>query len=59
MKNPFVKAPPGVQRLLLKLIKYDLNVVHTPGKYMYIADTLSRLYLPHKGNDNIDDELED
>lgn len=36
-KKPLAKAPPRVQRLLLKLMKYDLHVVHTPGKYMYIA----------------------
>ncbi|KAJ8031349.1 hypothetical protein HOLleu_28054 [Holothuria leucospilota] len=57
-KKPLAKAPPRVQRLLLKLMKYDLHVVHTPGKYMYIADTLSRSYLPHEGNDKLDEELE-
>lgn len=45
---------PRLQRLRLKLIKYDLNVGYLAGKYMYIADTLSRDYLPHTNEDEID-----
>lgn len=36
---------PRLQRLRLRLLKYDLNVTYKPGKYLYIADTLSRAYL--------------
>lgn len=28
------------------LMKYNLDVVHTPGKDMLLADTLGRAYLP-------------
>lgn len=31
-----------LQRIKLKLMKYDLEVVHCPGKDMHIADALSR-----------------
>lgn len=34
-----------LQRLKLKLLKYDLDVEYMPGKLLYVADTLSRLYL--------------
>ncbi|XP_071948690.1 uncharacterized protein [Antedon mediterranea] len=30
--------------MLLKLIKHELDVKYVPGKYMYIADALSRAY---------------
>jgi len=34
-----------LQRLKLKLVNYDLDVHYIPGKYLYVADTLSRAYL--------------
>lgn len=34
-----------LQRMKLKLLKYDLNVMYVPGKYMYVADLLSRSYI--------------
>ena len=33
---------PRIQRLMLKLQRYDTKMTWTPGKYLYIADTLSR-----------------
>ncbi|VDI69620.1 Hypothetical predicted protein [Mytilus galloprovincialis] len=44
-KKPLVNAPPRIQKLMLRLQKYDINVVYKPGKLMYISDTLSRAYL--------------
>ena len=41
-KKPFVKSPPRLQRLLLRLQKYDVNIAFVPGKYMHVEDTLSR-----------------
>lgn len=35
-------CPLRVQRLLLRVQKYDLRVTYTPGKYLVAADTLSR-----------------
>lgn len=40
------KTPPRLQRLLLALEKYDLEVKYKPGKEMFLADHLSRSYLP-------------
>ena len=39
------KAPPRIQRFLVRLQRYDFNVEFTPGKYLFIADALSRAYL--------------
>ena len=35
-------APPRLQRMLLQLQKYDIKIVHVPGKQIPVADTLSR-----------------
>ena len=42
-------CPPRIQRLRLKLQKYDLKLAYVPGKYMYTADTLSR---PNQNENN-------
>ena len=55
-KKPLVKCPPRVQRLLLRLQKYDISITYVPGKYMDIADTLSRASLNEKF---VDSELID
>ena len=46
MCKPLVKAPLRLQRMLLRLQRYDLSVNWKPGKEMTIADTLSRATLP-------------
>lgn len=58
-KKPLSNAPPRLQRLLLRLQRYDLNVSYTPGKYMFIADALSRAYLKPEfgGEEMIDAQL--
>ena len=45
MKKSLTKASPRLQRMLLRLQKYTLNVVYKKGKDMHIADALSRAYL--------------
>ena len=35
-------CPLRIQRLRLRLQKYDLKLIYTPGKYMFTPDTLSR-----------------
>ena len=45
MKKPLSQTPPRIQRLLIRLQKYQLEVRYVPGKYLYIADTLSRAFL--------------
>ena len=49
-KKPLHSASPRVQLMLMKLLKYKLEVGYVPGSKMYIADTLSRAYLPRSGN---------
>ena len=43
--KPLHQAPARLQRFLLQLQKYDLQVTYKPGKYLYVADTLCRSYL--------------
>jgi hypothetical protein len=44
--------------MLLKLQQYKLNVHYKRGKDLYIADTLSRAYLPLRDDDSLEEELE-
>ena len=45
MTKPLSQTPPRIQRLLIRLQKYNLTVYFVPRKLMFIADTLSRAYL--------------
>ena len=45
-KKPLLNAPKRLQRMLLRLQKYSLCLQYTKGTEMYIADTLSRAFLP-------------
>ena len=45
------KASPRLQRMLLRLQKYTVNVIYKPGREMHIADALSRAYLSSEGAD--------
>ena len=49
-------APPRLQRMLLKLTKYDLEVRYIPGKQQTISDCLSRAPLKVTESTNINDE---
>lgn len=51
------KVPARLQRFMLRLQCYDLQVVYKPGKYMYTADTLSRAPLPEKTLVEFDKDL--
>lgn len=43
--KPVACTTPRLQRMLLRLGRYQLNVKYTPGKDMHMADALSRAYL--------------
>ncbi|KAL1446523.1 hypothetical protein WDU94_003657 [Cyamophila willieti] len=45
MKKNINDVPARLQRMLLRLFKYDLKVMYKPGSQMYISDALSRSYL--------------
>ena len=54
-KKPLFKVPPRLQRMRLRLQKYNLKVRFVPGKFLYIADTLSRAF--DQSNAPIDSEM--
>ena len=43
--KPIHAVPERLQRMMLRLQKYDLNIKFKKGSMMYLADTLSRAYL--------------
>ena len=45
VKKPLVSAPKRLQRMLLRLQRYNYTVVYRPGSQMLLPDTLSRAYL--------------
>lgn len=54
LTKPIGKAPARLQRMLLQIQKYDIQVRYTPGKDMLIADTLSRAVAPTTTHDEGD-----
>ena len=42
---------------MLRLQPYDLKIKYVSGKYLHMADTLSRAYLPDIPTSKIDDDL--
>ena len=44
-KKPLYAAPPRLQRMLLQLQRYDLDVTFKPGSQIPVADTLSRNFV--------------
>ena len=44
VKKPLRQAPPRLQRMLLQLQQYDIQVKHLSGKRIPVADTLSRKF---------------
>ena len=53
-KKPLASAPPRSQCMLLRLQKYDITVIHRPGKEIPVTDALSRKHM--KSTDNLGDE---
>ena len=45
MRKPLNQAPTRLQKMLMKLQRYDCTLVYKKGKDMHIADMLSRAYL--------------
>lgn len=58
MKKPLYDIPPRLQRIMIRLQPYDLKVLYKPGKYLYIADTLSRAALSEQTLKEVDQELD-
>ncbi|CAB3987536.1 Hypothetical predicted protein [Paramuricea clavata] len=58
LRKPFHQTPLRLQRMLLQLQRYSMEVIYKPGKEMYLPDTLSRAYLNEEKEDLLDEELE-
>lgn len=41
-KKDIATLSPRLQKMLLKMMQYDFSIRYVPGKFMYVADTLSR-----------------
>ena len=48
-KKSLLSAPGRLERMILRLQKYNIDVVYKPGSQMYLADHLSRAYLADQG----------
>ena len=56
--KPLHSAPKRLQRMLMQTQKYNLRVNYKKGKEMFLADTLSRAYLPEINSCHFSQELE-
>lgn len=56
--EPLLSAPKRLQRMLLRLQKYDINVIYVPGREMLLADTLSRAYIQYSTKGEAETEVE-
>lgn len=56
-KKSLCHAPPRLQRMLLRLQRYDFTLRYKPGKEMVIADTLSRACTTGDTTDRMEEEL--
>lgn len=57
-RKPLLSAPKRLQRMLLRLQQYDINVTYVPGRDMLLADTLSRAYLPESTKGECETDIE-
>ena len=57
-KKPLVSAPKRLQRLLLRLQQYHVDLKYKPGSQMYLADTLSRASLKNVTQSKAEEETE-
>lgn len=49
ISKPIATAPARLQRMLLRLQPYCFKLIYKPGKFLFIADTLSRAVEPVSG----------
>ena len=61
LKNIFMKninkAPPRIQRFMMRLQRYDSQMEYAPGRTIVAADTLSRAYLANEESEISEEEM--
>lgn len=59
-RKPICDTSPRLQRMLLRLLKFQLTIEYLPGSKMLIADALSRAYIAEdtKVSDDLTEDLE-
>ena len=55
--KPLSDCPLRVQRLMLRVQRYDMKVSYTPGKFMYTADALSRAVDPEADQNEREEDI--
>ena len=55
MKKPIHPAPLRLQKMILRIKPYAVNVKYVPGSSLVLADTLSRPFLPFETPDQPDE----
>ena len=58
LKKPLHQAPVRLQKMIMIVLKYSIDVVYRPGKYLAIADTLSRAFLPKPPDSALEEKFE-
>ena len=58
LRKPLHQAPARLQRMIIAIQKYSINVTYKPGKELAIADTLSRAFLPDTLEDYMYEDLD-
>ena len=57
-KKPLHRAAKRIQRMLMRVQLYDVSLGYKRGSTMYLADTLTRAYLPYDGSQEVTLEIE-
>ena len=57
-RKPLYQAPARLQKVIMSIQKYSINLVYRSGKQLVIADTLSRAYLPDQSDSHTSLEFE-
>ena len=57
LKKPLCQAPLRLQKMIMTVQKYSLNVVYHPGKELVLADALSRAFL-QDDDDTLEEKFE-
>ena len=58
VKKPLHRAPKRLQRMLMRVQLYNVKLGYKKGSTMYLADTLSRAYLPYDRSQDVASEIE-